>query len=69
MAKYKLEIKSSAVKEIKKLPNPDLKRVLAKIDALAEDPSPPDSVKFPTMRNTAFVAVLTVFCTLLTMTC
>jgi len=45
MAKYRLEIKSSAVKEIKKLPKRDLKKVLAKIGALSENPRPHDSVK------------------------
>ena len=45
MAKYRIEIKSSAVKEIKKLPTSDLKKVLAKIESLAENPRPHDSVK------------------------
>jgi mRNA interferase RelE/StbE len=40
MARYKLEIKRSAVKEIEKLPQRDIKVVLSKIAALAEDPRP-----------------------------
>lgn len=42
MGKYKIEIKKSAAKEIRKLPARDIERVLAKIEALAEDPRPPD---------------------------
>ena len=38
MAKYNIEIKRSAHKEIEKLPKNDLKRVLAKIESLAENP-------------------------------
>ena len=45
MAKYKIEIKASAVKEIKKLPAVDLKKVLAKIESLAENPRPQGSIK------------------------
>ena len=45
MARYRIEIKRSAVKEIKKLSSPDLKKVLAKIESLAENPRPPDSAK------------------------
>jgi len=40
MAKYRIEIKSSAVREIENLPNHDLKAVLARISALAENPRP-----------------------------
>ena len=45
MAKYKIEIKRSAVKEIKKLPSKDLKKILAKISLLADDPRPNGCVK------------------------
>ena len=40
MAKYKIQIKSSAVKELNKLPKKDLKKVVLKIQALSEDPRP-----------------------------
>ncbi len=40
MAKYKIEIKRSAVKEINKLPSKEIKRVLKIIDSLAENPRP-----------------------------
>lgn len=45
MAKYKIEIKKSAVQEIKKLPSRELKNILAKIDSLANSPRGPDTVK------------------------
>jgi len=45
MAKYRIEIKKSAVKEIKQLPAPDLKRVLIRIEELAEQPRPNDCQK------------------------
>jgi mRNA interferase RelE/StbE len=45
MAKYKIEIKRSAVKEIKKLPQKDLKIVLSKISSLADNPRPDGCVK------------------------
>ncbi len=45
MGKYKVEIKKSAVKEIENLPKKDLRAVLSKISALAEDPRPRDCKK------------------------
>jgi len=45
MAKYKIEIKRSAVKEIKKLPSTDLGKILTKISLLAENPRPKGCVK------------------------
>jgi len=45
MAKYRVEIKKSAVKEIKKLPKQYLKHVLSKIAALAENPRPEGCIK------------------------
>lgn len=45
MGKYKVEIKKSAVKEIKQLPKKDLKKVLAKIGSLSENPRPVDCKK------------------------
>ncbi len=38
MVNYKIEIKRSAVKEIKKLPLRDLKKILVKISELASNP-------------------------------
>ena len=45
MAKYKIEIKRCAVKEIKKLPSKDLGKILTKISSLAENPRPKGCVK------------------------
>ena len=45
MGKYKVEIKRSAVKEIKKIPSADLKRIMAVIGALSQDPRPMGSIK------------------------
>jgi len=45
MARYRIEIKKSAVKEIRKLPQRDLKRILPLIAGLADDPRPDGSVK------------------------
>ena len=48
MAKYKIEIKRSAVKEIKKLPSKHLKKILAKISSLSDNPRPNGCVKLST---------------------
>jgi mRNA interferase RelE/StbE len=45
MAKYRLEIKRSAVKEIKKLQGEDLKRILSPIKNLQENPRPAGTIK------------------------
>lgn len=45
MAKYSIEIKKSAVKEIKNLPAKDLKKVLTRIESLAQNPRPAESIK------------------------
>ena len=45
MGDYSIEIKRSAVKEISKLPVNVLKRIIAKIEALSEDPRPPGCQK------------------------
>lgn len=45
MAKYKIEIKKSAVKEIKRLAPKELKAILKKINGLSTNPRPPDSKK------------------------
>jgi len=45
MGKYKIEIKKSAAKEIHKLPQKNLKRVLTKIQSLSGNPRPMDSKK------------------------
>ncbi len=51
MASYKVEIKKSAQKEIQNLPKQDLKRVVAKIQQLAENPRLPDSKKLTSQEQ------------------
>ena len=45
MGRYKVEIKKSAAKEIKALPAPVTRKILAQIASLSEDPRPPQSLK------------------------
>jgi mRNA interferase RelE/StbE len=45
MAKYKIEIKKTAAKEIKKLPAKDINRVIKLIDELARNPRPEGCLK------------------------
>ena len=45
MAKYKIEIKKTAAKEIKKLPAKDINRVINLIDELAVNPRPEGCLK------------------------
>ena len=45
MAKYRVEIKKSALKEIERLPQKEIKVVLEKISALSENPRPHDCKK------------------------
>lgn len=45
MAKYKIEIKKSAAKEIERLSSREIAAVLAKIEALGNNPRPPDCKK------------------------
>jgi mRNA interferase RelE/StbE len=45
MAKYRIEIAPSAAKELSRIPRKDLQRIVARIQALADDPRPPGSRK------------------------
>ncbi len=45
MAKYKIEIKKSAAKELASLPQKDLSLIVNRIQKLADDPRPPGSKK------------------------
>ncbi len=51
MAKYNVQIKKSAQKEIRELPKSVIKRVLTKIYALADDPRPSGSKKLVGFEN------------------
>ncbi len=45
MAKYKISIRKSAVKELGDVPKKDLQKVVRKIQALSANPRPPGSQK------------------------
>ncbi|MBN1507920.1 MAG: type II toxin-antitoxin system RelE/ParE family toxin [Sedimentisphaerales bacterium] len=45
MAKYRLEITPSAAKELSRIPRKDLRRIVARIQTLADDPRPSGSKK------------------------
>lgn len=45
MAKYKILIKESAVKELENIPEKDLKKIIKRIQSLSNNPSPPGSQK------------------------
>ena len=45
MADYKIEINRSAAKELEKIQKKDRDRIIEKIQALSEDPRPPQSKK------------------------
>jgi mRNA interferase RelE/StbE len=45
MASYRLIVKQSVSKDLKKIPKKDAKRILTAIKALAGDPRPPQSKK------------------------
>ena len=38
MAKYKVTFKKSVAKDLRKIANPDVKRILGRVDELADDP-------------------------------
>ena len=42
---YRIEVKRSAAKALKKIPKADRKRIAEKIDSLAESPPNPDTTK------------------------
>jgi mRNA interferase RelE/StbE len=42
---YDIRFKRSAEKELKKVPQPDLKRVIKTVESLAVEPYPHDSIK------------------------
>lgn len=45
MAKYKIEFKKSVTKDLRAIPNDQVKMILDKISALADDPRPPGCEK------------------------
>ncbi len=45
MASYKLVFKKSVAKDLRNIPNTDIKRILSRIDALANNPRAEDCIK------------------------
>lgn len=45
MARYELRFKPSVAKDLRGIPKPDIQRILARIEALRDDPRPPGSEK------------------------
>jgi len=45
MASYRLQFKRSVAKDLRAVPGADLKRLLARIESLAEQPRPPGAEK------------------------
>ena len=41
MARYRIQFKNSVAKDLRNFPKKDVKKILGKIDALAENPRPP----------------------------
>ena len=51
MANYKVLIKPSAVKELKKIPKKQLKKITERIQALSTDPRPPGCEKLAAQNS------------------
>lgn len=45
MARYELRFKPSVAKDLRGIPSADVRRILARIETLREDPRPPGSEK------------------------
>ena len=45
MEPYRITVKQSVLKDLRKIPKKDVKRILSAIQALAENPRPPHSKK------------------------
>jgi len=45
MASYEIVLKTSVAKDLRRIPNADVRRILDRIKALAENPRPPGCVK------------------------
>ena len=51
MAKYRIELKRSAVKELARIPKKDLRKILKKIASLAHSPRPEGCKKLSTQEK------------------
>ena len=50
MARYSLQFKKSVAKDLRDIPNQDVRRILERIDALADDPRPSGCEKLSTQE-------------------
>ena len=57
MASYSIEWKTSAAKELRKLPKPIIARILPAIESLCDDPRPAGVVKITDSVNTYRIRV------------
>lgn len=51
MAKYSITFKKSVTKDLRSIPSNDIKRILKKIEALAEDPKGEGCIKLSTQER------------------
>lgn len=51
MAKYKITFKKSVAKDLRTIPNDDIKKILLKIDALGENPRGEGCIKLSGKEN------------------
>ncbi len=51
MASYRVAVSSSAERELRQIPKRDLRRIARKMEALAQDPTPPGSIKLEGERR------------------
>lgn len=51
MAKYKVTFKKSVAKDFRSIPNQDVRRILKRIDSLAENPRGEGCIKLSSLEN------------------
>ena len=51
MAKYKVQVKKSAEKELREIPKKELLKILEKIKSLSDDPHPTGSIKLTNLEK------------------
>lgn len=59
MARYKIVFKSSVAKELRSIPNNDVKKILQRIDELADNPRATDVSSYLAKKNTEYVKACT----------
>ena len=59
MAKYKIEVKRSAEKELKKIPKKELIKIIDQIGSLANNPDPRGAKSLQIRKNTEYELVIT----------